>query len=240
MDKLRIDQLLVDQKYASNRSKAKDLIRDGLVKYNNKLVTKAGQVVNHTGDLQVEQKQQFVSRGGKKLATAIEAFNINPQDLIIADVGASTGGFTDYLLKKGAKKVYAIDVGHGQLASKLLQDPRVENLEGQDIRTLENLPELVDLAVADLSYISLKLTLIPIANLLKPHHQLIVLYKPQFEVGRENLRRDGVVKDPVVAKEYLQEFIQWVADQGFTVQKKIPSGIKGKTGNQEYLLLITT
>lgn len=234
--KLRIDELLVLKKLAPTRSQAKQLIMNGEVEYNGLKVTKPGQLVIEQGELKVGQTLQYVSRGAYKLEAAIKAFEIDPKAKIIADVGASTGGFTDYLLQHGASKIYCIDVGHEQLHHKLKNDPRVINIEKTNIRHPLELPEKTDLAVVDLSYISLRLTLQNIAKL--TNGPIIALIKPQFEAGPGIVGSDGVIKDPAQIKIIIQEFKDWCSENGLKIEKIIPSPITGKVGNQESLALI--
>jgi len=236
--KKRIDELLVSKKIATNKSKAKLLIKDGFVEYNGIKVKKAGQIVNDTGILKILKHDNYVGRGAKKIKEAIIKFNIDVSDYVIADVGASTGGFTDYLLQNSAKKVYAIDVGHGQLAEKLKNDKRVINLEGTNIKDLKDLGELMDLCVVDLSYISLTKTLHSISNLLKENGIIIALLKPQFEAGPNKVSKKGVIKDEETLIEILNNFEKWCQENNFTLLKRIDSPIKGKEGNKEFLVLL--
>ena len=235
--KFRLDEILVQLKLAPSRSQAKLLIQEGKVLVNGQPITKASHSYETDAKITLTTNEQYVSRGAQKLAKAIERFKIDPKDKIIADVGASTGGFTDYLLQHGAKKVYAIDVGHSQLAPQLETDPRVVNMESTDIRTLKNLPEKIDFAVVDLSFISLRLTLPAIAKLTST---IITLFKPQFEAGPQLVPRDGVIKDPETIQLVLTEFEQWCTENHFQIEKNTPSPIKGKGGNQEILLLISS
>lgn len=237
--KIRIDELLVLQKIAPTRSKAKHLIADGLIFYKDKKVEKPGQRVPDDAKIEVTPSIQYVGRGAKKLEGALKSFNIQLKGKIIADIGASTGGFTDCALQNGAIKVYAIDVGHSQLAEKLINDPRVINLEKNNIRDNPQIPEQVDYAVVDLSYISLTLTLKNIAALLQPQGKIIALLKPQFEAGPGIVGRDGVIKDPEAIKTIIKNFRKWCDENGFKIEKFITSPITGKEGNKEFLTLIT-
>ncbi len=234
--KLRIDELLVLKKLAATRSQAKQLIKNGEVIYKGLKVSKPGQMVIEEGELKVGQTLKYVSRGAYKLEAAIQAFNINIKGKIVADIGASTGGFTDYLLQHGAAKVYCIDVGHKQLHSKLRNDPRVINIEKTNIRYPLDLPEKTDFAVVDLSYISLRLTLPNIAMLTKG--PIITLIKPQFEAGPGIVGSDGVIKDASKIKSIIKNFKNWCTENGLKIRKIIPSPITGKVGNQESLALI--
>ena len=232
--KERADKVLADRGLVSSRSQAKSLIEKGDVSVNGVQVSKAGELIDLEAKIEITSTI-FVGRGAFKLQKALEVFNLDPKGLICLDVGASTGGFTEVLLNHGAAKVYAIDVGHGQLASKLVNDPRVVNLENTNVRELDQLPELASLAVMDLSFISVTKVLQNVANLLSPGGELIVLIKPQFEIGREHLPKDGVVKDSKIRDQVLQDVLAFVQNNGWQVINTILSPIEGKSGNVEYL-----
>lgn len=232
--KERIDKVLADLKLAATRSQAKSLIENGDVTVNGVVIKKAGELVDPTSKIEVNS-QLFVGRGALKLEKALAEFQIPVKDLIFLDVGASTGGFTEVLLMNGAEKVYAIDVGHDQLAPKLREDSRVINLEGTNIRELDSLPELADGAVMDLSFISITKVLDKVHSLLKPNAPLMALVKPQFEAGRERLPKDGVIKDPKVQADVLNEVLAFAEDHGWKHLKSIDSPIEGKSGNKEFL-----
>ncbi len=236
--KLRLDELLMKNKLASTRSKAKQLIIAGKVVIHGKTCLKPGQLFDDTESVSLIEIDKYVSRGALKLEKAMLNFQIDPKGYTVADIGASTGGFTDYLLQNGAVKVYAIDVGHGQLDPKLLSDKRVINIEGVNIRNGIELPEKVDLAVVDLSYISLRLTLAQIAKLLKPSAKIIALIKPQFEAGPKAVGKDGVIKDPEIVKKTIADLKEWCAKNSLPIKKLTPSPIQGKQGNVECLALI--
>lgn len=236
--KERADKVLTDRGMVSSRSQAKSLIEKGDVLFNGKVITKAGELIET--DTQIEIKVPlYVGRGAFKLEKALEEFKINPQNMVGLDVGASTGGFTEVLLMNGARKVYSIDVGHDQLAQKLREDSRVINLEGTNIKDLHELDELGDLAVMDLSFISITKVLENVRKLLKPKGQLIALVKPQFEAGLERLPKDGVVKDAKVRQEILDEVISFAQTHGWIHHKTILSPIEGKNGNVEFLSLLS-
>jgi len=237
--KLRLDELLVRKKLTSSKSQAKQLIESGKTLYNGKVISKAGYPVDENSDIQITTQEQYVSRGAYKLEGAIKHFQIDPKDKIIADVGASTGGFSDYLLQNGAKRIYAIDVGKDQLHPTIKNNPKVTNLEGINIRNPLNLPEKVDLAVVDLSYISLRLTLKNIAALLKESGKIIALIKPQFEAGPNIVGKDGVIKDPMIVEKIVIDLVEWCEKNGFEIQEIIQSPITGKVGNVEFLGLIS-
>ncbi len=234
----RIDKVLVELGILKTRSQAKMLIEQGCVYHNDTQVKKAGLKVNSDDKFEIKEMNIYVSRGAYKLEKAMSEFELNLGDLIVADVGASTGGFTQVCLENGSKKVYAIDVGHDQLSDIIKNDERVVNLEGTNIKFPLELPELVDLCVVDLSFISIKLVYKNIHNLLKEGASSVVLIKPQFEAGASRLGKQGLVSDelqPVI----LDEVLSWFKENNFNVEKIIDSPIKGnKSGNKEYLALI--
>jgi 23S rRNA (cytidine1920-2'-O)/16S rRNA (cytidine1409-2'-O)-methyltransferase len=230
----RIDKVLVQLSLASTRSQAAQYIKEGVVYYRGEQLLKSSFLVEPE-EIEVRKDVHYVGRGAYKIQAAIEKFKINPDEMVVADVGASTGGFTDYLLKAGVKKVYAIDVGHDQLAPSLRENPIVINLEGINIRDPYELPEKVDLVVADLSYISLKLTLESMFSLAKPDGKLIILVKPQFEVGKEGLGKGGIVKDPELRLQTLKDIYDFCLTKNFYLVNAMRSPIQGKTGNIEYL-----
>lgn len=229
----RVDKVLVEAGLTSTRSQALLLIEEGVVFYQNIQVKKASMQVEKEG-LEVRKDVQYVSRGAHKIEGALERFQVNPENLVVADVGASTGGFTDFVLKKGAKRVYCIDVGHDQLAQSLRENPQVENHEGVNIRNPYELKELVDLAVVDLSFISLKLVLKNIFALVKEGGHIITLVKPQFEVGPTGVDHNGIVKSEGHRLVMLSELKDWCREQGFKLQAQMESPILGKNGNKEY------
>ncbi len=237
MKKDRADKVLVEANLAPTRSQALQLILEGVVFYKGVLVSKAATKIDSDG-LEVRKETQYVSRGAHKIAGAITQFQVEVQDKIIADVGASTGGFTEFVLSLGAKKVFAIDVGHDQLAMKLRTDPRVINLEGVNIKFPYQLEEAVDLAVVDLSFISLKLVIENIFRLLKKNGRVLALIKPQFEVGKTNLDKNGIVKDSETTLLMLSELKNWLKEKEIEVINEILSPIKGKMGNQEYFFYL--
>ena len=201
MSKIRLDQLIFEKGFAESREKAKALIMSGCVFLDGQRADKPGMSVSPDTEPEVHKKElAFVSRGGYKLDKAIRVFGIDPEGKRCIDCGASTGGFTDVLLQHGAEKVYAVDVGYGQLAWTLRNDPRVVNLERTNLRyvTKEQIPDLLDLAVCDVSFISLRLVMPAVAPLLKPDAEIMCLIKPQFEAGRELVGKKGVVRDAAV------------------------------------------
>ncbi len=229
----RVDKILVEAGLAPTRSQALLLIEEGVVFYKNELVKKASQTVGAEG-LEVRKDIIYVSRGAHKIERALERFQVDVSKKIIADVGASTGGFTDFVLRAGASKVYCIDVGHDQLAESIKSDPRVENHEGVNIKFPFELKELVDVAVVDLSFISLKLVLNNIFALVKPKGVIIALVKPQFEVGQDGLDKNGIVKSEGHRLVMLSDLKGWCSKNGMSVKEQCESPILGKSGNKEY------
>ncbi len=234
----RADKVLVDRGLVTTRSQAKSLIDKGDVLCNGVVLRKAGEPIDVDAELVVESAL-FVGRGAFKLQKALEVFHIDVKDKVCLDIGASTGGFTEILLLSGATRVYAIDVGHGQLAPKLCQDPRVINMERTNIRELKELPELAQGAVMDLSFISILKVLESVHSLLVPQGFLVALVKPQFEVGLERLPKDGVVKDGNLRDRVLQEVKDFANSHGWHHHQTIPSPIEGKSGNVEFLSYFT-
>lgn len=233
MSKDRVDKVLVLAGLVSTRSQALLLIDEGVVFFNDQKVEKASQQVTTVG-LEVRKDVQYVSRGAHKIEKALSRFNIDVSQKIIADVGASTGGFTDFVLRAGAKKVYCLDVGHNQLAASIKEDSRVINYEGVNIKFPFQLPELVDIAVVDLSFISLKLVLKNIFDLVKPDGVIITLVKPQFEVGRDGLDGNGIVKSEGHRLVMLSQLKEWCAKEKLHLISQCESPILGKDGNKEY------
>ncbi|MGY9055166.1 MAG: TlyA family RNA methyltransferase [Alphaproteobacteria bacterium] len=237
--KLRIDQLLVDRGLAESRTRAQALILSGNVLVADKRVDKPGTAVPIEAEVRVKGRDHpWVSRGGLKLVHALTEFDLSPRDAVAIDVGASTGGFTHVLLEHGAKRVYAVDVGHGQLAWSIRQDERVEVLERTNARylTAELIPEPIDWVVCDASFIGLSTVLPAALALVKPGGRLVTLIKPQFEAGRENVGKGGVVRDPEIHQAVCDRVHEWVASQGWQVQGIATSPITGPEGNVEFLL----
>ncbi len=238
--KQRIDILLVERGLADSRAKAQRLIMAGAVMVGDRVVDKAGTRVATDADIRVKARPRFVSRGGDKLDAALEAFAPPVAGRVCADVGASTGGFTDCLLQRGAAKVYAIDVGYGQLDYRLRIDPRVVVMERTNARYVERLPEPVSLAVIDASFISLRLLLPAVAGWLHAAApdmpEVVALIKPQFEAGRRDVGKGGVVRDPAVHLRVLHEVLSMACEDGFTPLGLIRSPLKGPAGNIEFLV----
>lgn len=233
MNKDRVDKILVEAGLVSTRSQALLLINEGVVYYNNQKIEKASQQVT-SGGLEVRKEVLYVSRGAHKIEKALSRFKVEIAGKVVADVGASTGGFTDFVLRSDAKKVYCIDVGHDQLAQSIREDARVENHEGINIKFPFKLSELVDIAVVDLSFISLKLVLKNIFDLVKPNGVIIALVKPQFEVGRDGLDGNGIVKSEGHRLVMLSDLKEWCKKEKFHLIDQCDSPILGKSGNKEY------
>ncbi|MCC7341982.1 MAG: TlyA family RNA methyltransferase [Bryobacterales bacterium] len=233
----RLDVLLVERNLATSREKAQAMILAGEVMVDGLKALKAGHPVSGDARIEVAGKPAYVSRGGLKMEGALTAFGIDPTGMICLDVGASTGGFTDCLLQRGAARVYAIDVGHNQLDWRIRQHPRVVAHEGVNARHLQPdlLPEPVDLIVSDVSFISILLILPALPPLLKPGGRMVLLVKPQFEVGREQVGKGGIVKDPVLQAEVCAKVEAAVRALGFAT-RLAPSPILGAKGNKEFLL----
>ncbi len=229
----RLDRLLVDRGLVDTRSKAQLLIEEGVVFVDDVKILKAS-FKTKSENIIVKKTNIYVGRGAHKIEGALEDFKLDPAGMVVADVGASTGGFTEFVLEKGATKVFAIDVGHHQLAAKLRDDSRVVNMEGTNIRELDTMDGSCDLAVVDLSFISLKLVLRNIINLLNLNGQAVVLIKPQFEVGKKNLNKQGVCKDLKVIEDTILDLYQWSHSMGLFIKGFSFCHIKGKTGNQEF------
>lgn len=238
MKKVRLDQLVFDLGLTESRERAKTTVMSGLVFVDGKRIDKPGTQVSPDSKIEVKGSAiPYVSRGGLKLEKALKVFHIDPTGMHCIDCGASTGGFTDVLLKNGAEKVFAVDVGYGQLAWSLRQDERVVNMERTNIRHIspEQIPEALDLAVADLSFISLKLVLPAISSVLKDKAELVCLIKPQFEAGKDEVGKKGVVRDVSVHLAVIESILDFVPTIGLTVLGLDYSPIKGPEGNIEYL-----
>ena len=236
--KVRADLLLYERGLAESREQARILIMEGLVFAPAGRVLKPGTALAESTSLEVRGRLPYVSRGGVKLAHALAVFRLTVEGLTVLDVGASTGGFTDCLLQRGARRVYAVDVGHGQLHHKLRQDGRVVALEKCNARYPYELPESVDLAVVDVSFISLSLVIPPAVGHLAPGGYVAALVKPQFEAGREQVGRGGIVKDPKVHAATLGKAAIRAVEQGLRVRNLCPSPILGDKGNREFFLLL--
>ncbi len=236
--KMRLDLLLVERGLEETRQRAQAVIMSGVVYVDGRKADKPGMAVSAAAAVEVRgDRLPYVSRGGLKLEKAMQTFPICLEGAVCADIGASTGGFTDCMLQNGASRVYAVDVGRGQLAWKLRSDPRVICLERTNARYLsrEQVPEELAFASVDVSFISLKLILPPLAALLGPGGQAVSLVKPQFEAGREKVGKKGVVRDPAVHLEVLERYLDHAKEAGLTVRGLTYSPIRGPEGNIEYL-----
>jgi 23S rRNA (cytidine1920-2'-O)/16S rRNA (cytidine1409-2'-O)-methyltransferase len=259
--KVRLDQLLVQRGLAETRARAQALILAGSVRVAGSPRTKAGELVAADADVEVAEALPYASRGGYKLAHALDSFGLNPAGLVVLDAGASTGGFTDVLLQRGAARVYAVDVGYGLIDWRLRQDPRVVVIERTNIRYLEALPEptkderrktkddnadassvlrpssfvLVDCATIDVSFISLRLVLPAVQRLLKPGGWIVALIKPQFEAGADQVGKGGVVRDPAVHSAVLRDTLEFAAGMRLPPHGLVRSPITGPAGNVEFL-----
>ena len=240
-EKKRLDVAVFEKNLAESREKAKALIMSGEIYVNNTKQLKSGFLVSGEDCIELRGKNMpYVSRGGYKLEKAIIEFGLSLEGCTCMDIGASTGGFTDAMLQNGAKKVYSIDVGYGQLAWKLRNDERVVNLERTNFRycTKEQIPEMIDFAVVDVSFISLKIIIPVMKSFLKDSGSAVCLIKPQFEAGRENVGKNGVVKDKQIHIEVVDSIYRFVIENGFLVLGIDYSPIKGPQGNIEYLIYI--
>lgn len=236
----RLDQLLVDRGLAPSREKARAIIMAGAVSRGTERLIKPGVMVAEDTDLRMAAAPRFVGRGGEKLDKALSAFHLDPTGMVALDVGASTGGFTDCLLQHGAARVYAVDVGHGQLDYRLRSDRRVVCQEGVNARYPLTLPELCDIAVADVSFISLQLVVPSLMAAVHPGSPIIALVKPQFEAGKGKVGKGGVVRDPEVHCTVLSGIINWGIRAGLRLGGLTPSPIVGDKGNREFLILWRT
>ncbi len=237
--KVRIDHLLYKRAITESREKARALILEGKVIVNGKKIEKPGTMVDENAEISIcGELFPYVSRGGLKLEKALKDFSINVKDKVAMDVGASTGGFTDCLIQHGAKKVYAVDVGYGQLAWKLRKDPRVIPIERTNIRYMskEKIPEEVDIVTVDVSFISLKIVVPKILEFLKPNGEIIALIKPQFEAGKGEVPRGGIIRDAKKREEIVKKIEEFFKTIGLKVVGTIPSPLLGQKGNIEYLI----
>jgi len=233
--KVRLDELVVARGMTENRSQAQRLIMAGQVLLGDQVADKPGRKVSEDAVLRVKRGLPYVSRGGLKLEAALNTFGVEPQGWVCADIGASTGGFTDCLLQHGAARVYAVDVGYGQLAWSLRQDPRVVSMERVNVRYLETLPEPVALATVDVSFIGLNLVLPRVAQLLASGGQVIALIKPQFEVGKGQVGKGGVVRDPALHRTVIERVLTEATASGLAPAGLIRSPVTGPAGNVEFL-----
>jgi 23S rRNA (cytidine1920-2'-O)/16S rRNA (cytidine1409-2'-O)-methyltransferase len=237
MPRVRLDVLLHKRGLAGSRAEAQAMLLAGEVELPSAGTrnVRPGTLVAGDAEIVVRARPRWASRAAEKLIAALDAFEVDPSDAVALDAGASTGGFTDVLLERGAGRVYAVDVGRGQLIDRLARDDRVVSMERTNLRTLARLPDAIDLATLDLSFISLRLVLPPVHALLAPRGQVIALVKPQFEAGKAAVPRGGVIRDPAVHAAVLDRFAEDAADAGFGVAGLIRSPIAGGDGNVEFL-----
>jgi 23S rRNA (cytidine1920-2'-O)/16S rRNA (cytidine1409-2'-O)-methyltransferase len=234
--KLRLDHLLLQRGLAGSRERAQALIRAGQVLVNDRVSDKPGRQVRADAVLRLTDRLPFVSRGGLKLQAALDQFDLDVANWVAVDVGASTGGFTDCLLQRGVVRVYAIDVGYGQLAWSLRRDARVVVMERTNIRYLERLPEQADIATVDVSFIGLELVLPVVSRLVKSSGHIVALAKPQFEAGRKQVGKGGVVRNPVVHRQVLTRLATWAMGHQLETLGVTPSPLRGPKGNAEFFV----
>ena len=242
INKIRLDSFIVEKEFVKSRQRAKSLIMAGKVLVNDVPVDKPGTLISDTANVIVKQDDNpFVSRGGLKLEEALKRLPILVKGFTCLDIGASTGGFTDCLLQYGAKKVYAVDVGYGQFDWALRQDSKVVVIERTNIRHMpyEVINEKVDLVVADTSFISLKIVIPSAQKFMRADTKILALIKPQFEAGKKNVGKGGVVKDPEIRKKVIQDLSLFFQEKGYQVNQVVPSPILGPKGNKEYILSLT-
>ncbi|MBI5592836.1 MAG: TlyA family RNA methyltransferase [Deltaproteobacteria bacterium] len=236
---MRLDRLMVEKGLAPSRQRAQAMIMAGNVLVNSQLVEKSGYLISESAEITLKgEVLPYVSRGGLKLEKALESFAVSVEGLVCLDVGASTGGFTDCLLQHGAARVYAVDVGYGQLAWQLRQDSRVIPIERMNIRNmpLNMLPEPVDLVTIDVSFISLKIVVPAVMKFIRKPARIIALIKPQFEVGKGKVGKGGVVRDPLQHESVIEELQRFFKDSGWICLGVVPSPILGPSGNREFLI----
>lgn len=231
----RLDLAVIERGLADTRSRAKALIMAGDVLVNGQRETRAGHNVAAADDIALREKPRFVSRGGEKLDHALASFGIEVQGMIAADLGASTGGFTDSLLQRGVARVYAVDVGYGQLDERVRTDGRVVSMERTNARYLESLPEPVDLVVIDVSFISLALIFPVVDRILRPGGICVPLIKPQFEAGRDDVGKGGVVREPAIHEKVLRSALRAAGENGLKTFGLVASPLRGPAGNVEFL-----
>lgn len=239
LHKGRLDTLVVRAGLLSSREQAARHILAGRIRVDGEVVDKPGKAISLQATIELQPPQhQYVSRAGDKLAAALDGFSLSCADLVVMDVGASTGGFTDCLLQRGAQRVYAIDVGYGQLDWRLRTDPRVVVMDRVNVRHLqpEDIPEAPALAVIDVSFISLRLVLPVVLSLLQQEAKVVTLFKPQFEVGKRQVGKGGIVRDETLRRQVLDEFLSYVQTEGLSLVGVLDSPVRGKKGNKEVLV----
>jgi 23S rRNA (cytidine1920-2'-O)/16S rRNA (cytidine1409-2'-O)-methyltransferase len=238
MTKRRVDTLLVERGLVESREKARAAVLAGGVLVGESLVAKPGALIDEAVELRLLERPPYVSRGGEKLTHALSTFAVDVSGGTAVDVGASTGGFTDCLLQRGARRVYAVDVGYGQLDYRLRQDARVVVMERVNARYLRSLPEEVDLATVDVSFIGLETVLPAVARALKPGATIVALFKPQFQARKGEVGKGGVVRDPLFMATLVGRFVAWAVGHGLRIRGVTRSPLLGPAGNQELFLLL--
>ena len=238
MPKMRLDRLIVEKGLAGSREKAQALVMAGQVLVGDRPATKAGHLVDQDEAITIIEGLPYVSRGGIKLAHALDQFQLDVSGKVALDVGASTGGFTDCLIQRGAQRVYALDVGYGQLDYRLRSDPRVVVMERVNARYPFSLPKKVDIATVDVSFISLTKVLLSVREHLRDGGYILALLKPQFEAQRREVGKGGIIRDPTLHARVLGRFILWAIEQRIRLMGLTPSPILGDKGNREFFLLL--
>lgn len=236
--KIRLDNLLVEKGLAESRAKAQAMIMAGDVSVGGSTATKAGMLLDESVEVAIVEPPPFVGRGGIKLNYALSEFGLDISGGVVADIGASTGGFTDCLLKRGASRVYAVDVGYGQLDYRLRRDKRVVVMDRVNARYPFSLPEKMDLVTVDVSFISIEKVIPSVASLLKDSGYLVVLLKPQFEAKKREVGKGGIIREPQVQARVLGRFISWLISHGFRLGGLVASPILGASGNREFFILL--
>ncbi|PYK90053.1 MAG: TlyA family rRNA (cytidine-2'-O)-methyltransferase [Verrucomicrobia bacterium] len=238
--KARIDQTLVERGFFASRERAQRAIMAGEVRVGDRVFAKAAELIEIDAPISIVQPPQFASRGALKLGGALDFFGVEVKGKTALDIGSSTGGFTDCLLQRGAAKLFAVDVGHGQLAWKLRNDPRVTVMEKVNARFLsrDDIPEVADLCVIDVSFISLTLILPRAFELIAPEGMILALIKPQFELQRKDVGRGGIVREPALHEKAQQKIVKFVEEANYHVVGLVPSTITGTDGNQEFFICI--
>ncbi len=238
--KQRLDLALVERGLVASREKARALVMAGEVRVRGNVEVRASVLVAEDASIEIAQPPRFVSRGGEKLDHALNAFSIDVTGLVAMDAGASTGGFTDCMLQRGASRVYAVDVGYGQIDVRLREDTRVVVLERTNVRDLESLPEPIDIATIDASFISLTKLLPAVTHVVRPSADIVALVKPQFEAGRDEVGRRGVVRDPLVHASVIGRVAWWCVNHQLRVRGVAASPLLGPAGNREFFLWLQT
>ncbi len=240
MERERLDVTMVKRGLVDSRERAKQLIEAGNVQLRGEVATRPSLAVGEGDSIVLLENLRYVSRGGRKLEAALSEFGLDVRGLTALDVGASTGGFTDCLLQYGASRVYAVDIGHDQISPKIRNDPRVQVLEDTDIRQLGQLPEMVDLVVVDVSFISLRLVLPTVVRFLKPDAgRVVALIKPQYETGDRRVVRKGIIRSQSLRRRIVEELLAWIQQQGWSIWGLIQSPVQGRDGNIEYLAYLS-